>query len=224
MLPPYNPSRSKYAGSSTKKYRTPFSTAPSAIAGNRSRVPPIGMVRLGITTADALVPRYRGNTTATSWPCATSAFGSASTTSARPPVFENGSPSDATNRILIAYSLPARSQLRNHFTLPEGCCIVKKSMRLGQSKPARLQQSEIARLIVTTRVAPVRPRFAGPRVAPLATLFPPWLANASASTSCKTSTGARRSRAPSAFRRIPRRRSRATINTVGSKSAPGTAK
>src|SRR5947208_713463 len=31
----------------------------------------------------------------------TSAFGSASTTSARPPVFENGSPSDATNKILM---------------------------------------------------------------------------------------------------------------------------
>src|SRR6266702_2566627 len=95
------------------------------------------MVRLGITTADAFVPRYRGNTTATSWPCATSAFGSASTTSARPPVFENGSPSDATNKILIAYSPPPHGQLRNHFTLPEGCCIVKKPMCLGQSKVGR---------------------------------------------------------------------------------------
>src|SRR6516162_3291477 len=58
------------------------------------------IVRLGISAA-ASVPRYRGTTTATSWPCATSAFGSASTTSARPPVFENGSPSDATNKILM---------------------------------------------------------------------------------------------------------------------------
>src|SRR6266404_5758155 len=65
------------------------------------------MVKLGITTAVVFVPRYRGNTTATSWPCATSAFGSASTTSARPPVFENGSPSDATNRTLTVCSLRA---------------------------------------------------------------------------------------------------------------------
>src|SRR5260370_29142721 len=85
----------------------PFNVVPSSIAGKRSRVPPIGIVRLGITTAVAFVPRYRGNTTATSWPCATSAFGSASTTSARPPVFENGSPSDATNKILMIRSAPA---------------------------------------------------------------------------------------------------------------------
>src|SRR5713101_466702 len=59
------------------------------------------MVKLGITTAVVFVPRYRGSTTAHSWPCATSALGSASTTSARPPVFENGRPSDAAKRILI---------------------------------------------------------------------------------------------------------------------------
>jgi hypothetical protein len=64
----------------------------------------MGIVKLGITTAVAFVLRYRGNTTDTSWPCATSAFGSASTTSARPPVFENGNPSDATNRILMNFS------------------------------------------------------------------------------------------------------------------------
>src|SRR5580704_15709731 len=69
----------------------------------------MGIVRLGIITTLALVPRYRGKTTATSWPCATSAFGSASTTSARPPVFENGSPSDATNSILTV-RLPRASQ------------------------------------------------------------------------------------------------------------------
>src|SRR5579859_1964632 len=39
--------------------------------------------------------------TATSCPRATSAFGRASTTSARPPVLENGRPSDATKRIRI---------------------------------------------------------------------------------------------------------------------------
>src|SRR5580704_14430566 len=65
----------------------------------------MGIVRLGIITTLALVPRYRGKTTATSWPCATSAFGNASTTSARPPVFENGSPSEATKRILTLGSL-----------------------------------------------------------------------------------------------------------------------
>ena len=53
--------------------------------------------------------------------------------------------------------------------------------------------------------------------APLATLFHPWLANASVSISWKTSNGAKRSRAPSAFRRIPQCRSRATINIAGSK-------
>src|SRR5580704_9293068 len=65
----------------------------------------MGIVRLGIITTLALVPRYRGKTTATSCPCATNAFGSASTTSARPPVFENGSPSDATKSILTRLSL-----------------------------------------------------------------------------------------------------------------------
>lgn len=73
---------------------------PSAAAGNRSRVP-MGIVRLGSTIVAVLVARYLGRMTATSWPRATSAFGNASTTSASPPVFENGNPSDATNRILI---------------------------------------------------------------------------------------------------------------------------
>src|SRR5260370_8219314 len=82
----------------------PFNVVPSSIAGKRSRVPPIGIVRLGITTAVAFVPRYRGNTTAHSWPCATSAFGRASTTSARLPVFEYGSPSDTPNKILMVLS------------------------------------------------------------------------------------------------------------------------
>src|SRR5580704_3849587 len=65
----------------------------------------MGIVRLGIITTLALVPRYRGKTTATSWPCAAKAFGNASTTSARPPVFENGSPSDATKRIFTFFCL-----------------------------------------------------------------------------------------------------------------------
>jgi len=72
-------------------------------AEKRSRVPPIGIVKLGITTAVACSPaitRYSPRLV----PCATSAFGSASTTSARPPVFENGSPSDATKRILTLCS------------------------------------------------------------------------------------------------------------------------
>src|ERR1700740_1367458 len=70
------------------------------MAGNRKRFPS-GTVRLGMIAALACVPRYFGSTTATSWPRATSALGSASTTSARPPVFEKGRPSDAANRILI---------------------------------------------------------------------------------------------------------------------------
>src|SRR6266404_3974946 len=70
------------------------------MAGNRKRFPS-GTVRLGNIAALACVPRYLGSTTATSWPRATRALGSASTTSARPPVFENGSPSEATNRILM---------------------------------------------------------------------------------------------------------------------------
>src|SRR6266446_5526191 len=70
------------------------------MAGNRKRFPS-GTVRLGMIAALACVPRYLGSTTATSWPRATRALGSASTTSARPPVFENGRPSDAAKRILI---------------------------------------------------------------------------------------------------------------------------
>src|SRR5207249_4199455 len=58
-------------------------------------------------------------TTATSWPCATRAFGSASTTSARPPVFENGSPSGATNKILTVRSPTAYMEQRSHSTPPE---------------------------------------------------------------------------------------------------------
>src|SRR5258708_28626027 len=46
--------------------------------------------------------------------------------------------------------------------------------------------------------------------APLATLFHPWHANDSANTSSPISTGAKRSRAPFAFRRIPWRHSLAT--------------
>src|SRR3989442_6171524 len=42
-------------------------------------------------------------------------------------------------------------------------------------------------------------------------LFHPWLANDSANTSSPISTGAKRSRAPFAFRRIPWRHSLATI-------------
>jgi hypothetical protein len=59
------------------------------------------MVMLGITTVAARVPRYRGNTTATSFPISTSAFGNASITSAKPPVLENGNPSEATKSIRI---------------------------------------------------------------------------------------------------------------------------
>jgi len=73
----------------------------------------------------------------------------------------------------------------------------------------------------------------GPRVTSLATLFHPWHANASANTFSPISTGARRSRAPFAFRRIPWRhslatievsepRSRRTINIAGSKLAQDT--
>ncbi len=79
----------------------------------------------------------------------------------------------------------------------------------------------------------------GAHRAPLATLFLPWHANASASTSWKASNGAKRSHAPFAFRPTPSRRSRrrassaspgrvgtsvlcesrfmGTINTAGSK-------
>src|SRR6266481_5955912 len=59
---------------------------------------------------------------------------------------------------------------------------------------------------------------------PLATLFPPWLANASANTSLPISTGAKRSRAPFVSRRIPPFRSRATISTAGSKLVQDTVK
>src|SRR5258708_10232162 len=52
--------------------------------------------------------------------------------------------------------------------------------------------------------------------APLATLFPPWLANASANIFSPISTGAKRSRSLFASLRIPPFRSRATISTAGS--------
>ena len=60
--------------------------------------------------------------------------------------------------------------------------------------------------------------------APLATLFPPWLANASANTSSPISIGAKRSRALFASRRIPQFHFRATISTAGSKLVRGTVK
>ena len=64
----------------------------------------------------------------------------------------------------------------------------------------------------------------GSRVTPLATLFYPWHANASANTFSPISIGAKKSRAPFEFRRTPRSRSRATINTAGSKLAQDTVK
>src|SRR5260370_37828235 len=57
-----------------------------------------------------------------------------------------------------------------------------------------------------------------------ATLFHPWLANASANISSPIFTGAKRSRAPSAFHRTPPCRSRTTINIAGSKSVQDTVK
>src|SRR5712692_8413212 len=60
--------------------------------------------------------------------------------------------------------------------------------------------------------------------APPATLFHPWHASVSASTSSETFSGAKRSPAPSAFRRIPPFRCQGMTSTVGSKSAPATAK
>src|SRR2546421_1012430 len=57
-----------------------------------------------------------------------------------------------------------------------------------------------------------------------ATLFHPWHANASANTFSLICTGAKRLRAPSAFRRTPPSHSRRTIHIVGSKLAQGTVK
>ena len=59
---------------------------------------------------------------------------------------------------------------------------------------------------------------------PPATLFHAWLANASANTSLPISTGAKRSRVPFAFRRIPLCRSRGPINIAGSKLVRDTVK
>src|SRR5258708_7010500 len=64
----------------------------------------------------------------------------------------------------------------------------------------------------------------GPHRAPLATLFPPWLANASANTSSPISTGAKRSRAPFAFRRILLFRSLTTTSIAGSRLEPAMVK
>src|SRR6266699_5757629 len=57
-----------------------------------------------------------------------------------------------------------------------------------------------------------------------ATLFHPWHANASANIFSAISIGAKRLRAPFAFRRIPPFLSRQTINTAGSKSVAVTAR
>src|SRR6266403_5089738 len=54
-------------------------------------------------------------------------------------------------------------------------------------------------------------------VTSLATLFHPWHAIASANIFSPISTGAKKWRAPSAFRRIPPCRSHGTINIAGSK-------
>ena len=62
-----------------------------------------------------------------------------------------------------------------------------------------------------------------PLTAP-ATLFHPWLANASASISSPIFTGAKKSPAPFASLRIPPRPFRRMTNTAGSKSAQDTAK
>src|SRR5216683_3026250 len=64
----------------------------------------------------------------------------------------------------------------------------------------------------------------GAHRAPLATLLHPWHANASANTSSPTFTGAKRSRAPFAFRRIQPFRFRETTNTAGSKLEPAMVK
>src|SRR6266576_955890 len=57
-----------------------------------------------------------------------------------------------------------------------------------------------------------------------ATLFHPWHANVSANIFSPISIGAKRLRAPFAFRRIPPFLSRQTINIAGSKSVPVTAR
>src|SRR3954462_14927580 len=61
------------------------------------------MVTLGSTTlaCASLVCLYFGRKTVTSWPSAASACGNAPTTSARPPVLENGTHSDAAKVIFI---------------------------------------------------------------------------------------------------------------------------
>src|SRR2546427_12829883 len=77
------------------------------------------MVKPGAATPPAFVLRYRGSSTTTSCPSATSALGSASTTSAKPPVFENGSPSDATKSIFMP--------LRPGPTVLKGSAVVKRT-------------------------------------------------------------------------------------------------
>src|SRR5262245_34268575 len=119
------------------------------------------MVRLGMIGVSALLPRYRGKTTATSCPCAARALGRASTTSARPPVLENGKPSEATKRILIQ----SVAQLPPNCTLPKPRRCVKRAnpvcpcynpagmarQRLGQHFLRPPWREQIARAI---RVSP----------------------------------------------------------------------
>src|SRR5438105_15275581 len=73
----------------------------------------IGTVRLARARCVSLrwVFRYRGRKTVISWPRADKAFGRAPTTSARPPVFEYGTPSDAAKVIRIQSSFGLDSLL-----------------------------------------------------------------------------------------------------------------
>ena len=68
------------------------------------------------------------------------------------------------------------------------------------------------------------PTRSGRAFLPPATLFHPWLANDSASTSLPTCTGAKRSRAPFASPRIPPCRSHGKTSIAGSKLAQDTVK
>ena len=113
------------------------------------------------------------------------------------------------------------NQLRTLFIATEG---VPLSPHLGSRHSTPIVTLYVQRSFLPTSLPPylLTSFHLGALRAPLATLFPPWLANVSANTSSQISTGAKRSRAPSAFPRIPRCRCHATISTAGSKSVRGT--
>src|SRR6516162_3624163 len=100
----YRASRSNSSGQSTRIARAPPDIGASKNPMSRVKPPTVSVIRS--TGVPAVTPRYFGVTTVTSHPRSASAGGNAPSTSASPPVFENGKTSDAiwrTERLLFRF-------------------------------------------------------------------------------------------------------------------------